>query len=225
MLKKQTYNSKPIFFPEGTVLSAGNKNAKGNSKLNILLLVPFYSFDPRYETRRVSAPMSLEYIANELIMNKFNVTFIDAARADYDNLIKQADGTFRYGLSDSKLKNLLGKFNPDVVGITSLFSNQSDNVKRVSDIVREVHPKSIIVEGGAHATGADVEVLQYDNVDVVVRGEGIKIFTRLCKEIEKNQNKMELARIFNKIKGVSFKTKSGKIIRNPIWLLPFLFSY
>ncbi len=57
-----------------------------------------------------------------------------------------------------------------------MFSNQACNVERVTEIVREVYPESIIIEGGGHATGAVNEVLSSSLVDIVVRSEGFYNF-------------------------------------------------
>ena len=52
-----------------------------NNRLTVLLLVPFYSFWPRYETKRAGCPIGLELIASELVAQGFNIIFVDACMA------------------------------------------------------------------------------------------------------------------------------------------------
>jgi len=184
-------------------------------RLTILLLVPFYSFDPKYETRRVNAPLGLEYIANELLADGFNVIFIDAARGDYNNFTKLKNGQIRYGLTNNRLKFLLSKFNPDIVGITSLFSNQLSNTLLISELIKTIHPSVLIAHGGAHASGADIEVLTNPCVDIVVRREGMITFKNLCKKLEAERGKRKLNDTLSEIMGISYKNSKKKIIQNP----------
>ncbi len=192
--------------PEGVIYEN-----TGEKRLIVLLLVPFYSFYERYETRRAGCPLGLEMVAAELVAKGFNVIFIDACMAGYNQLTPQADGTVRYGLTDEQLRKVLYQFNPDVVGVTSLFSNQAGNVARVAEIVREVYPHAIIAEGGGHASGDVDGVLKNPNVDMVVRQEGLITFPKLCHSIEKGLSKRNSTSIL----GVSYKDKNGKTIHNP----------
>lgn len=181
-----------------------------SSRLAVLLLVPFYSFWPRYETKRAGCPIGLELIASELVDKGFNVIFVDACMAAYEQLTPQPDGTVRYGLTDGQLRDVLSRFSPAVVGITSLFSNQHMNVEAAARIVRQAYPEAIIVEGGSYATGDVNEVLKSPNVDMVVRKEGLQTFPALCLSIEQGKSRRNLTSEL----GVSFKNEAGWIIEN-----------
>jgi len=210
----------PRFFEEGIVLSEGNKDAEGKKRLSVLLLVPPYSFDPRFETRRASAPLGLETVANELVQRGLNVVFIDAARAKYDQLTPKNSDEMRYGLTDEQIREVLKQFPEiDIVGVTSMFSNQSQNVADTTKIIRELYPEALIVEGGAHATGAYEEVLSKDeNVDAVVRRQGMITFAELCETLEtskKDPTKKDLPSILKKINGVAYKDTNKEVVCNP----------
>lgn len=179
-------------------------------RLTAMLLSPFYSFWPRYETRRAGCPLGLELIASELVAKGFNVIFIDACMSAYNQYTEQQGGTIRYGLTDEQLERVLDNFNPDVVGITSLFSNQADNVEQVARLVKRVYPNTIIAEGGSHASGDVSEVLKSSWVDMVIREEGLATFPELCQSIEAQQS----SRNFTFALGVSYKDKSGSVIHN-----------
>lgn len=188
-------------------------------RLTVLLLCPFYCFHPRYETKRAGCSLGLELIASELVAKGFNVIFMDACMARYEQLTPQPDGTVRYGLTDEQLKHVLARFHPAVVGITSLFSNQHQNVEAVAAMVREVYPKAIIMEGGSHATGDVNEVLRNPSVDMVVREEGLQTFPELCRSLEEGLS----SRIRTSVCGVSYKDAVGEIIHNP--KQPFLTTF
>ena len=183
---------------------------QNKSRTTVMLLSPFYSFWPRYETRRAGCPIGLELIASELVAKGFNVIFIDSCMSAYDQYTKQQDGTIRYGLTDEQLERVLGDFNPDVVGITSLFSNQANNVEQVTRLVKRVYPNTIIAEGGSHASGDVNEVLKSSWVDMVIREEGLTTFPELCQSIEAKQS----SRNFTFALGVSYKDKNGSVIHN-----------
>ncbi|MBI4128323.1 MAG: B12-binding domain-containing radical SAM protein [Parcubacteria group bacterium] len=180
------------------------------SRLTVMLLSPFYSFWPRYETRRAGCPIGLELIASELAAKGFNVIFIDACMSAYNQFIQQENGTIRYGLTDEQLERVLADFNPAVVGITSLFSNQAGNVERVARLVKRAYPNAIVTEGGSHASGDVNEVLKSPWVDMVIREEGLATFPELCQSIEAKAS----SRNFTFALGVSYKSKSGGAVHN-----------
>lgn len=180
------------------------------ARLTVMLLVPFYSYWSRYETRRAGCPIGLELIASELVAKGFNVVFVDACLSAYNQFTQQEDGTIRYGLTDQQLERVLANFNPAVVGITSLFSNQASNVEQVARLVKRVYPTTIIVEGGSHASGDVDEVLKSSVVDMVVREEGLATFPELCQTLESKTS----SRNFTTVLGVSYKTEGTIVMHN-----------
>lgn len=193
------------------IFDQGVKFQQNKNRITIMLIVPFYSFWPEYETRRSGCPIGLEMIAGELIMNGFNVIFIDACMSAYSQFTEQIDHTIRYGLTDQQLRATLARFCPDIVGITNLFSNQADNVEHLANIIKRTYPRTLLVEGGSHATGDVNTVLKNNSVDAVVREEGVATFLELCLAFEqKMASRNSMATL-----GVSFKNRAGQIIHNP----------
>lgn len=186
--------------PEGVNFHQGGK-------VTVMLLVPFYSFHPPDETRRAGCPLGLEMVAAELVKLGVNVIFADLCMSAYNQFTPQLDGSVRFGLTDNQTSEVLRKYPADVVGITSLFSCQSANVAQVAKLVRQIQPKTIIVEGGAHATGACTEVLMTTEAEVIVRGEGMITFQQFCEKLLKGQNPYS-------VDGISYKNATG-IHHNP----------
>ncbi|MFH1222830.1 MAG: radical SAM protein [Pseudomonadota bacterium] len=78
----------------------------------------------------------------------------------------------------------------------------------LSKQIKTMYPDSVIVFGGVHPTAMPDEMLSYDQVDIVVRGEGEKIIPKLYHSIKKGEN-------LQGMQGVSYK--NGKnIVHNPM---------
>jgi anaerobic magnesium-protoporphyrin IX monomethyl ester cyclase len=97
---------------------------------------------------------------------------------------------------------------PLIVGIYIM----TPYMKKAGDTIVHVKkrfPGSVIVTGGPHPTIAPEEVLQRFPVDVCVRGEGEKTFSRLVASLIKQED-------FTHIPGISLKDPgTGKIRHNP----------
>ena len=88
------------------------------------------------------------------------------------------------GLTSDQIKEIIASVNPDVVGITSMFTSQRKNAHRVAQLVKEVDEKIVVIFGGAHPTSATESVLEDSCVDVAVLGEGDNVIVRLIRCID-----------------------------------------
>jgi anaerobic magnesium-protoporphyrin IX monomethyl ester cyclase len=106
-----------------------------------------------------------------------------------------------------QLKVEIGRFKPDIVGITSVTPTFSSALK-VAQTTKEVYPKSLVVLGGPHVTIADDQfILQHPEVDVVVKGEGEQTIVDLAHYVLGEKN-------LEKVAGIIFK-KNRQIVRTP----------
>ena len=132
------------------------------------------------------APLGLAYIAAVLEQNGIEVKILDCV-AESSSLIgfsldlsiisdKIHTGEIRYGLSDDEIYLKIKRFNPDLVGVSCLFSNKAWDAHNVCRIVKAINPEIITVMGGAHPTALPEETLLDRNVDYVVIGEGEPFF-------------------------------------------------
>lgn len=171
-------------------------------KTKIVLISPAQLAEKR-GAKRIVPPLGLAYIAAVLEKNDFDVHILDVALEGYDTEIKK-NNVIIYGLKDEEIKTKIKEENPDFVGVSmslSLYSAQSHNICK---LVKEINEEIIVVVGGIHASALPREVLQDENIDYVVIGEGEYTFLELLGNIS---NK-------NEIKGIAYRDKN-EIVINP----------
>jgi radical SAM superfamily enzyme YgiQ (UPF0313 family) len=96
----------------------------------------------------------------------------------------------------------------DVVGVTATTLLYKSAMQLVA-IAKQVHPQAVMMLGGSHGSFWDENALdEYPSLDIVVRREGEATFIEL---LDKLQSKTS----FNNILGITFRSKEGKITRNP----------
>jgi radical SAM superfamily enzyme YgiQ (UPF0313 family) len=138
----------------------------------------------------VQMHMGLAYIAAILKKNHYDVSIVDM----------DADG-----LSEEKFCKRLKHEKPDVVAITVTTPTLSSSLK-VARAVKKTLSNAYVIFGGMHPSIMPKEVIAYQDVDFVIKGEGEETFIELLSVLIKH-NRLEL------VKGILFK-RGGKIIEN-----------
>ncbi len=184
--------------------------------MKILLILPPFS---RLHGLKIEYfPLGLGYLAAYVEKKGFDVKMYNAEMgkepriASSYSVYKKAFRDYINRMEDpndfiwQEVKSVLRNVAPMVVGL-SVMTAKSGSAKKISQIVKEFNPRSIVVWGGPHPTILPDEVLQDTNVDFAVRGEGEQTFLELCQALKKGSN------IFSEIKGLSYK-KDNKIFHN-----------
>jgi len=106
------------------------------------------------------------------------------------------------------IKNI-SSFKPDIIGI-SVWSAAHEIVEiLINRIKKEISKDIFIIAGGPHASAAPEELGKIKGIDIIVRGEGEKIFREIIKSYMNDSN-------IKKIKGISYYDKRlKKLINNP----------
>ena len=160
----------------------------------VLLVVPPDTRPPDMGIDKVRiglvAPLGLAYIAAVLEQNCYEVFILDCAAEGYKQSFILPNGEIRYGLSDEAISSYISFINPDLVGVSCLFSNKTFDAHNVCKLVKAVNPEIITIMGGSHPTALPEETLQDKNVNGVVKGEGELALLRILqvlnhKEVEK----------------------------------------
>lgn len=96
----------------------------------------------------------------------------------------------------------------DVIGVTATTLLYKSAMQLI-DIAKEVHPDAVTMLGGSHGTFWDENALnEYPSLDIVVRREGETTFIELLDKLRGENS-------FDKVLGITFRNKEGKISRNP----------
>lgn len=141
----------------------------------------------------IAPPLGIAYMAGVLQENNIDVEILDASAEDMD--FKDVE------------KELL-KRKPDLVALTAL-TPTIGRALETAQVVKETLPDSIVVMGGYHPTFNFIEILEDENVDIVIRGEGEYIMLNLVQALE-NQSSL------HDVKGIVFEDKNSKeIVVNP----------
>jgi radical SAM superfamily enzyme YgiQ (UPF0313 family) len=139
----------------------------------------------------IGPPLGLAYLAAVLEKDGFAVEILDSNALKYD---------------DKKILNYIGKFNPDVIGMTAV-TPTIKHVSHMADSIRKLSPKVKIILGGVHPSVLPEDTLKRSKaIDVIVMNEGEMIISRLCSALISNQS-------LSKIDGIAFR-EGSKIIIN-----------
>ncbi len=157
----------------------------------------------------ISPHVGLAYIASFLRQHNYGVEIIDAVIEDFENIEEVEKGLYKCGLSWVDLKKRIKEYNPDIVGISCVFTPRFGNVVKISQIAKEVNKEIKVVVGGMHVSCCPENVLSRESIDFVVIGEGELTFLMLIKALESNKGDLST------LDGIAFRNSKGEVIINP----------
>lgn len=164
------------------------KPPKSNSKV---LLVSLPITIPKYMQKRCIPPLGVSYVAASLEQNGIDTEIIDCCVEGW-HIERYSGSMVTYGIPPEELRERLKESNPDIVGLSLLFSTDIDNLFETSLVVRECLPNATIVLGGLHPTIYPEEMFELDlssngmrTIDFVIRGEGEKRLVEFTRDLEK----------------------------------------
>lgn len=91
-----------------------------------------------------------------------------------------------YAYEYPKIDFLLTDFKPDIVGLSSL-TTESPLMHKLAAKIKEVKNDCKVVCGGPHISALRGKILEDDNIDFIVIGEGEKTFVELVRSIEEEK--------------------------------------
>lgn len=176
--------------------------------MKLLLLRPFFSVEKFYFPRFINEPLGLEYLA-AFLKDKHQVKIIDGVAKGWNKyrFSKNNKNIIYQGLNIKEIIQKVNRDQPDVVGLTWLFSAQNDCVNDTATAIKQVYPQTIIVVGGPHPSTNPEEILKDNpNIDIVVYGEGEITLKELLDREFRN---------LEKIKGIAFRSNNQIKINAP----------
>lgn len=147
----------------------------------VLLIQPNRDRELKKTTDDIPLPLNLVYIGTA-IEDKHSVKIYDR------NLM----------IEDAILLECINKYNPDIIGMTSMTSKMLLDLHYLIKLIKEKFPKKLIVIGGIHATIEPDSLLQESGVDYVIRGEGEEAFLDFCDTYDKNPKNLKKLKNVNK---------------------------
>jgi len=139
--------------------------------MRVFLLNPPYPLFSG-ETKFASPPLGLAYIASVLRKSGHEVLILDSVIEGYSLERDLTKDTKIYGLTKEMILEKVKSFNPDVVGISCIFSTLHNIVLDLADFLKQNFLSLKIVLGGTHATVYADKLMESKSIDFIVRGEG-----------------------------------------------------
>jgi len=152
------------------------------AKLKTLLVCPRFGW--LYDIKHPDMPLGIAYIA--------------AMLRDYNKEVKIHDMSFDNSIED--FHKVLNDYKPNVVGIEVLSMNV-EYAFQVAKIIKEFNKNIVVVVGGPHPTFQPEEMLNNENIDIAVQGEGEFTFIEIL-------NKIENFEPFVNLKNIAFRQDS-----------------
>ena len=85
-----------------------------------------------------------------------------------------------------KLREQIDSLRPDITAFTG-YSSHARQVRRLAQMVKEIHPDTLTVVGGIHATIAAVDY-KIAEIDLVVRGEGGSVIADILRRLKNGES-------------------------------------
>ena len=130
----------------------------------------------------------------------FNVKYQDMLKL-HNNYINSLDNDGHYVWQE--VHKVIEDFNPDVIGISVMTAKYGSALK-VSQIAKSVNRDCRVIWGGPHPTVDSDRVLQNNEVDFIIRGEGEQTLKQLIGTLIAKSEPQDL----KNIEGLSYKIDS-----------------
>jgi len=103
---------------------------------------------------RIQPPLGPMISAAVMQNNGHDVKIHDTALEGWSNQQQLDHKTVIIGQSDAQIEKVITDFDPDVVGISALFSNLTDSAHNIARIVKQVKPLAKVILGGNHISNS-----------------------------------------------------------------------
>ena len=161
----------------------------------ILLIWPYYVKKITDKSVRAQAtykfisprfPLGIAYCAAHLEKHGYDVQILDCFAQNPDEVV---DGdTVRAGMTDDEIIDYINDFDPQVVGVSQMFSYLEPVCKSIFELVKNIDSKIITLWGGTHPTVETESCVSDNNVDYIIMGEGEAPILELIKRLNNNES-------------------------------------
>lgn len=155
------------------------------------------------ERKHCSPPLGLAYLAAGLLKNGYSVEILDMLAEGYEQE-RYTEQFVYYGLSTSQALERIQQADPDLIGISVLFSNIARQCLNLAALIKENFPDKYILFGGHHPSSIPLRTMENPAVDFVLTGEADDTVVQLCDCLK---GRFDL----DSVKGLFYR-KNGKIV-------------
>ena len=163
----------------------------------ITLIRPPIIFSAKSYSTPITLPVGISYIAAALKKSNYRVKIIDCVGAGINEIHTTVDNRFKIqGIDVDRSIQMINK-DCDIIGISTMFSQEWPHIRRYINKVRDSFPNAKIIVGGEHATAMpEFSLRDCPEIDYIIKGEGELALIQLVYNIRKG--------IEDKISGVVF---------------------
>jgi magnesium-protoporphyrin IX monomethyl ester (oxidative) cyclase len=129
--------------------------------------------------RNVTPPLGIAYLAASLERDGHEAALLDCQIEGLDRVTRLPGGRIRFGLPPAQIVQRIEACQPDVVGVSCLFSQMERQAKDVLRLAKQARPRAVTVFGGFHPTLFPADALAEPAADIVMRGPGERSFPAL----------------------------------------------
>jgi magnesium-protoporphyrin IX monomethyl ester (oxidative) cyclase len=165
----------------------------------------------RETMKLVFSPLGIGYIAS-MIRNDVEVEIMDAAVEGF-NRHKILDSDFiLYGSSMTEIAKRIEAFNPDIVGMSCLFSSIFPVIRRLCTAIKKIDPDIQTIVGGNYPTFRPEYCMGEPFLDMISLGESENTMLEVIRHFSDGRS-------FRDIDGLVFRD-CDKVVVNPktIWI-------
>lgn len=155
--------------------------------------------------------LAYPYLAGALMEHGIEVEIFDATVGNEKDDLKKMfyvssqlpTGLLRTGVSDARiLEEVAGS---DIVGITSIFSEQETMVLTCARLIKAAHPEKLVISGGVNARNR-LDKFFASGVDIVCLSEAERTIVKIANKVQRGD------RDFSDISGIAFMGPEGMVV-------------
>ncbi len=150
-------------------------------------------------------PIGLAYLGAVLREHGHQVSILDTVIRNPKG--HQKGELLHIGMYGQSIQKEVSAYEPQVVGISSMFTSQANSVHRLAKLIKDRDKNMITIVGGAHPSALPQEMLQDKNVDFIVLGEGEETVVELLQCLSNSQEPEE-------VYGIGYR-KNGQQVTRP----------
>lgn len=157
--------------------------------------------------------LSLPYVGGALRDANFEVQILDASvgndrddlRDSFHSPQSLPNGLIRVGISKERIASEIANY--DVIGVSSIFTTQTNMVLDLIRFIKQVDPNKLVISGGVNARYLAHRFFE-SGADIICLSEAEKTIVKIGNVLRSG------SRDFSRISGIAFKNKEGQVIFN-----------